>query len=71
MSNDNVIELDNVTKLDLPPERILNKALEADLASAVVIGWDQDGDFFFAGSIASGPETLWLLELAKKHLLEV
>jgi hypothetical protein len=34
MSDDNVIVLDVLTTINLPPERILNAALEADLAAA-------------------------------------
>ena len=66
-----VIEFAGLTRLDIPAERILTKALEADLSHALVLGWDDDGDFYFAGSYGGGPETLWLLELAKKRLMEI
>lgn len=64
-----IIELEQVTKLDLPPERILRKATEAGLTGVVVVGYDADGDFYFASSYADG--VLWLTELAKKKLLEI
>jgi hypothetical protein len=35
MSDDNVVELKLLTTINLPPERILNAALEADLAALV------------------------------------
>jgi len=60
-----------ITKLDIPPGRILAKASEAELESAVVVGFDKNGDFYFASSLAAGPEVLWLLKLAEKKLLEV
>ena len=66
-----VVELECVTSLDLPVERILRKAGEADLEQAVVIGWTKDGDPYFASSCADGPEILWLIELTKLRLLTV
>jgi hypothetical protein len=64
-----IIELDVVTSLDIPVERVLRKAREAGLESVVVIGWDEDGDLYFASSLASGPEVVWLLEKTKANLL--
>ncbi len=66
----NVIEPSFITKLDIPAERVLRKAQGSDLTTAVVIGWEADGDFYFASSAADGAEVLWLLEVAKKKLLE-
>ncbi len=58
-----------ITKLDLPPERILNDALEVNLESAVILGYDKDGNEYFASSIADGGTVLWLMERAKQALL--
>lgn len=69
MSDDNVIELDLITSLDIPPERVLKRALEASLTSALVLGYKDDGTFYFATSAASGPENLWLLERARHCLM--
>lgn len=66
-----VVELDVETLLDLPAERILRRALEADLEGVVVIGWCGDGTRYFASSYAAGPEVLWLLETAKRDLLSI
>jgi hypothetical protein len=66
----NVIEPSFITKLDIPTERILRKAQDANLGTVVVVGWDEGGEFYFASSVADGGETLWLLEMAKKKLLE-
>jgi len=60
-----------VTVLDIPPTRILAKAAAAKLESVVVIGFDKEGDFYFASSKADGSDVLWLIELAKKKLLEL
>jgi len=66
---DNVVTLPVVTKLDMPPERVLDMAKAKGLTGAVVIGRDQAGDLYFASSIADGGDVLWLMELAKIELL--
>lgn len=68
---DNVHELDIVTRLDIPAERVLRRAIKAEIDKVVVLGWDQNGEAYFASSIADGAEVLWLLELCKKQLLEI
>lgn len=65
----NVIELDVVTRLDIPCERALRRAAEADLQSVIVIGRDKDGELFFSSSMADGGDVLWLMEIAKKELI--
>ncbi len=70
-SDGNVILAGIVGKLNIPAERVLHQASLAGLRSAVVIGYDADGNFWFAGSHADGPETLWLLAKAQRALLEV
>lgn len=64
-----VINLSVETTLDIPVDRILSAAIEADLETAVVVGWDQDGNMYFASSSGYGPDLLWLLEKAKASLL--
>ena len=66
-----VIELPVITCLDIPTERVLQKAIEKELETAVVVGYDKDGNLYFASSVADGGDVLWLFELAKKALLEV
>ena len=66
---DNLVHFDGITRLDLPPERILQKALEANLTGVVVIGWEEGGDIYHASSLADGGEVLWLLEKTKQDLL--
>ena len=68
---DNVVMLDVVTKLDVPPERILQEALKANPQSVVIIGYDSDGEEYFASSVADGGTVLWMLERAKNKLLAV
>ena len=66
-----VIPLGNITRLDLPTDRVMDAAKEHCTDGVVVLGFDDDGDFYFASSIADGGSVLWLMELAKKQLLEI
>jgi len=66
-----IINLPTVTYLDLPIERVLEGAGEANLSEIVILGFDEDGDFYFSASKASGGDVLWLLEKAKLGLLTV
>lgn len=50
-----VVNLWCVTRLDLPPNRILESAIDK-LESVVIIGYDKDGQEYFASSIADGAE---------------
>ena len=63
--------IETASRLDVPAERVLHQAAKANLANAVVIGWDAEGDFYFAGSYSAMPEVLWLLALAQKRLLDL
>lgn len=64
-----VIRWRGITRHDLPVERILEAAGGADLRVAVVIGYDADGDEYFASSVSDGADVLWLLERLKLQLL--
>jgi len=65
-----VVQFRGITMLDIPVETVMNMAGAANLGTAVVIGWDEVGDFYFASSASDGGDVLWLLEKAKKMLLE-
>jgi len=68
-TKNNVVELGGYTKLDIPPDRVLNAAVEK-LQDVIVIGWEKETNLlYFASSTANGPEVLWLLEKAKERLL--
>lgn len=68
--DDNVVELNLITKLDIPVERVL-KNVPRDLDFVIVIGEEEDGTVYFASSKASGPDVLWAMEKAKLALLNV
>lgn len=65
-----IIPLGNITKLDLPIDRVL-EAAKRELKSVLLLGYDKDGKFYFASTMADGGDVLWLLENCKKRLLEV
>lgn len=64
-----VVEFSGITRLNLDPDRVLERA-KGKLQGVVVLGYDQDGEFFGATSYADGGDLLWLLELCKKKLME-
>ena len=69
---DNVIPLGNISRLDIPVDRVLDAAKEeVDGGGVIVIGWDKEGELYFCSSIADGGEVLWLLEKAKRALLGI
>ena len=60
-----------VTRLDLPVDRILDQARDANLKSVVILGYGEEETEYFASSMASGPNVLWLMERLKLELLKV
>ena len=66
-----VINLDVVTTVDLPAEKVLVAAIAHDLKDVVVVGTREDGSLYFAGTSSDGPEVLWLLERAKRKLMDI
>lgn len=67
---DNVVTLDTPTTLDIPAERVLDGAKEAELRCVIVLGHKEDGELYFASSLGGVAEVLWLLEKAKHNLLD-
>lgn len=69
--DDNVTYLNQPTRLKIPVERVIKRASEAEMQDVIIIGWDKDGELYFASSEPDGGTVLWLIELAKKKLLEL
>ena len=69
-AEDNVTDLPVVTTLDLNPDRVLAQAQGECPEGVVVVGWDADGELYFASSLADGGSVLWLFEHAKRELLK-
>lgn len=68
-SEGNVAQGTMSTTLDLPSERILRQAEIAGVQEVVVLGIDQDGEFYFSAANRSTAEILLMLERAKIYLL--
>ena len=66
----NVVRFTGITTLDLDADHVLESAI-GKLNGVVVVGFDKDGQEYFASSYADGGEVLWLFERAKKRLLEM
>lgn len=64
-----VVDLPVITRLNLPPDRVLRGALEAGLTGVVVCGYDAEGNEYFASSYADGGEVLWLLKRCEHQLM--
>lgn len=66
----NVTKFRGITIADIPPDTIL-EAATGKLDSTLVIGWDHDGNLYVASTSSSPGEIMWLMESAKKYLLEI
>jgi hypothetical protein len=64
------VVLRTTTTGDIPCDRILAAAAEADLASVMVLGWSDGGDFYLASSGGDAGGLLLLIEMAKRTLFE-
>jgi hypothetical protein len=65
-----VIELAATSAATISPEKILNGALNAALTEVVVIGQRPDGSVYFAMSTAEPPSVNWMLDCAKRLLMD-
>jgi hypothetical protein len=68
--SENVTDFPGPTRHPTPVARVMALAAGAKLTSAVVIGWDENGELYFRSSESSGAEVGWLLDQAKLALLE-
>ena len=60
-----------ITKLDISADSVLYNAADKALTDVIVLGYDKKGREYFAFSMADGGSALWLLERAKKQLLDI
>ncbi len=65
-----VIKGDFLVRGDMDPDEVL-EAAKGELEECIVIGWDKDGELWLMGNRAHAGDALWLLEVAKKTLLEM
>lgn len=65
-----IIKFRGLTKLDLDPNTVLEGAVD-QLEHVVVMGFDKDGEPYFASSMADGGDVLWLMETLKFRLFGI
>ena len=65
-----VVSLDVKTTLDIPPEKVLRRAIETGMTEVVICGIAADGTEFFASSVANGADTHWHLQRAMHQLMK-
>lgn len=65
-----IVRLPCITRLDTEPALVLD-GVPRDLKEVLVIGTDAQGALYFSGSMASGPDALWLLEVARRTLMDM
>ena len=53
------------------PGAVLSDALDQKLETLVVIGFHEDGSFYFSSSSPDGGDALWLLRAAELKLMGV
>jgi len=67
MGEDNVVYLDIETTADVSVPRVLET--EHFLKTAIVIGWDQEGQFYASSSTSDLKEIVFLLKLFETNLM--
>lgn len=70
MSDDNVLKFTGISRCDVPPDQVLSEAI-GKCESVIVIGYDKEGDHYFACSMADSAIALWLIEKFKRELLQM
>lgn len=64
-----IVYLHEVTDDDIPPERVLEAAKERCTEVAIVVGWGEDEEVYFAMSTGNTHAILYALETAKFMLM--
>lgn len=67
---ENVIVAPIVSKIEAQPDDVLRHSI-GQLQSCIVIGFDKDGEEYYASSIADGATALWLLARMQHLLLSI
>lgn len=69
-NNDNVVLFTGLTRLDIPAQRVIERALTEDLDNVVVIGTWSNGDYYFAAPTADTGRILYHLERARNSIMK-
>jgi hypothetical protein len=65
-----ILKFTGITFLDMPTDVILQSAI-GKLESVIVLGYTNDGEEYFASSMANGADALWHLQRAAHKLLSM
>ena len=65
----NILSFEGITTLDLDPDFVLQNNI-GKLEGFVLVGYTTDGKEYTCSTYGDTPTILWLLERAKKQLLE-
>lgn len=65
-----IVQFPGLTTARLPAEQVLDAAINERLDEAVILGWDKDGKLWVSATTADLREILWLIEKAKRFVLE-
>jgi hypothetical protein len=63
-----VVELGCWTTLEVPPDKVLKGAVGC-MNQVLVLGYDKEGEEYFASSWGDRAELLWLVERFKQQLM--
>jgi hypothetical protein len=69
LSSNNIVRFTGLTKLDLEPDAILNKAI-GELREVLIIGTTLDGNQYLASSSNDAKNMIWHVETAKFMIME-
>jgi len=65
-----VVELNTISKLPIPPEKCLQSALDMGLDEVVIAGFDREGNEQFWFSETDAGAILYLLERCRHELMK-
>ena len=66
----NVLPFVGITRIDSEADNVLRHAL-GELDSVVIVGYDKDGNEFYASNIADGANALWHLQRGIHNLMTI
>ncbi len=66
----NIVSFTGVSSQKTPPNQVLDSAIDK-LESVFIVGYDKEGNEYFASSESDGADALWLLKRAEKFLLSI
>lgn len=65
-----MLRFEGMTKVEIPPEELLDAAKSWEMTKCMVLGIDVDGELCFGGSFSDVPLMNLLLDHAKRYVIE-